>query len=389
MKTAILAAALTATLSLTAYARPGETKDQVDTRFGDDRPYAPPSIPAPMQEMFPEMVRAYQYQSGDFDVVVGFSNGVSIVEFYDKATNELTDKDVQAILIENAGTSTWRSSLKVGPWQLYERKDKAACASKMDGISQVVVFDGRLLNAFLQRYGIDPQKAAAYRASEQSAQESVQKPPIQQEVAEEREILAATNDLPNTLTVDGVRYEQVRWGSATPRAVTIFHKSGVASIPLEKLPPELQQHFGYDPKKEAEKRATAEKLAREKAEEAAEQRAKEELDRQQAEAQAAVTASAWHVTSPAEQSVQQAPQKAPVQQEATVETNNLIDSIIHWLMIYFWVSVAIYFLPTMIAVLCQRRNTVAIAALNLLLGWTALGWIIALVWALCNDRKKN
>lgn len=64
-----------------------------------------------------------------------------------------------------------------------------------------------------------------------------------------------TNTLPATITVDGVTYENVRWGRVTPTTVSIFHKTGVASIPMEKLPPELQKQFRYDPKKAAEYQA--------------------------------------------------------------------------------------------------------------------------------------
>lgn len=64
-------------------------------------------------------------------------------------------------------------------------------------------------------------------------------------------LLAATNDLPNTITVDGVTYEEVRWGAATSSSVTIFHKTGIARIPLERLPVDLQRHFSYDPEKAA------------------------------------------------------------------------------------------------------------------------------------------
>jgi hypothetical protein len=43
----------------------------------------------------------------------------------------------------------------------------------------------------------------------------------------------------------------------------------------------------------------------------------------------------------------------------------------------------IYFLPTY----CGRnkRDVGAIFALNLLLGWTLVGWVVALVWALSHD----
>ena len=61
-----------------------------------------------------------------------------------------------------------------------------------------------------------------------------------------------TNTLPSTITVDGITYSNVQWRTVTPATVSIFHQTGVASIPLEKLPPELQQRFGYDPQKAAD-----------------------------------------------------------------------------------------------------------------------------------------
>ena len=40
-----------------------------------------------------------------------------------------------------------------------------------------------------------------------------------------------------------------------------------------------------------------------------------------------------------------------------------------------------YFLPTLIAFLRQHKNKLAIFLLNLLLGWTVLGWVASLVWS--------
>lgn len=45
----------------------------------------------------------------------------------------------------------------------------------------------------------------------------------------------------------------------------------------------------------------------------------------------------------------------------------------------------VYFLPSFIAVNNKKRNAGAIFALNLLLGWTFLGWVLALVWSLTVD----
>ena len=43
--------------------------------------------------------------------------------------------------------------------------------------------------------------------------------------------------------------------------------------------------------------------------------------------------------------------------------------------------IAIYFIPAMCAIYRGCRGMVAIVALNALLGWTFLGWIVAFVWA--------
>ena len=51
-------------------------------------------------------------------------------------------------------------------------------------------------------------------------------------------------------------------------------------------------------------------------------------------------------------------------------------------------GIAIYLLPVSIAASRSHPNTMAIAALNILLGWTMLGWVASLVWALTAvDRR--
>jgi uncharacterized protein YecT (DUF1311 family) len=51
--------------------------------------------------------------------------------------------------------------------------------------------------------------------------------------------------------------------------------------------------------------------------------------------------------------------------------------------ILFLVLCLLYFYPTFKAM--GKRNTGAIFALNLLTGWSAIGWVVALIWALKND----
>ena len=49
----------------------------------------------------------------------------------------------------------------------------------------------------------------------------------------------------------------------------------------------------------------------------------------------------------------------------------------------------VYFAPTAVASMRKHINRSAIAALNLLLGWTVLGWIAALVWALTANTETD
>lgn len=46
------------------------------------------------------------------------------------------------------------------------------------------------------------------------------------------------------------------------------------------------------------------------------------------------------------------------------------------------VAIAVYLLPAIAAFDMRHHNAPAIAALNVLLGWTLIGWALAFVWAL-------
>lgn len=45
----------------------------------------------------------------------------------------------------------------------------------------------------------------------------------------------------------------------------------------------------------------------------------------------------------------------------------------------------VYMLPTLIGL--HRRNVLAIFILNLFLGWTGIGWVVALIWAVLKDKE--
>lgn len=55
----------------------------------------------------------------------------------------------------------------------------------------------------------------------------------------------------------------------------------------------------------------------------------------------------------------------------------------------FWtvalvISVVIYFLPSVVG--NHKRNKWAIFTLNLLAGWTIVGWVVAMVWAVTSEQ---
>jgi|GEM_PF-1450275 len=51
------------------------------------------------------------------------------------------------------------------------------------------------------------------------------------------------------------------------------------------------------------------------------------------------------------------------------------------------VLIGLYFLPTIIG--WKKRNCGAILALNVFLGWTVIGWIVAFVWAVTKDSPPS
>ncbi len=52
---------------------------------------------------------------------------------------------------------------------------------------------------------------------------------------------------------------------------------------------------------------------------------------------------------------------------------------------FFGLGFVFYFLPSIIALARSKRNLLSIFLLNLLLGWTFIGWVVALVWAVKVD----
>ena len=49
----------------------------------------------------------------------------------------------------------------------------------------------------------------------------------------------------------------------------------------------------------------------------------------------------------------------------------------------------VYFVPCIVAGRRNHSNAVSIFVLNLFLGWTFVGWVAAMVWAMSDNVKKE
>ncbi len=63
--------------------------------------------------------------------------------------------------------------------------------------------------------------------------------------------------------------------------------------------------------------------------------------------------------------------------------------ILYFVISWLFISLAIYFIPVIIAYMRKHNNTLAICLMTIFLGWTFLGWLAALLWALNSDTKDK
>lgn len=55
----------------------------------------------------------------------------------------------------------------------------------------------------------------------------------------------------------------------------------------------------------------------------------------------------------------------------------------------FLIGLVLYFVPTIVAFNRHSRHRVPILIVNLLLGWTLIGWIATLVWAIASQSENS
>jgi hypothetical protein len=71
-----------------------------------------------------------------------------------------------------------------------------------------------------------------------------------------------------------------------------------------------------------------------------------------------------------------------------LETSGILIRLL-WALCLLTIALFVYFLPALNAVSRRHRNVNAIAVLNLLLGWTLIGWVAAMVWSATDDIKRE
>jgi uncharacterized protein YhaN len=85
----------------------------------------------------------------------------------------------------------------------------------------------------------------------------------------------------------------------------------------------------------------------------------------------------------AEQAKAAVDRKAAKTEEAVLALGAMLKLLV--VLVSVFLCVLIYFVPTVVG--WNKRNKDAIFVLNFFLGWTFLGWVIALVWATCKDPE--
>ena len=62
-------------------------------------------------------------------------------------------------------------------------------------------------------------------------------------------------------------------------------------------------------------------------------------------------------------------------------------SIVHW-MVLLAITFPIYIAPSLVALGRKHEQLAMVVVINVLLGWTGLGWLIALIWAAVGKSKR-
>jgi cation transport ATPase len=178
-------------------------------------------------------------------------------------------------------------------------------------------------------------------------------------------LLAVSTVFPSDITTrDGTTYKHAEVTGVDADGLSITHSRGVAKVPFDNLPDALQKQYNYDPAKvAADRQAVEEANKAEAARAAAEQREREQEARHQAD----------------ERRRQEEVRLTAVQRQKTIEEATRVLLVIICVAVGLW----LYFVPSIVG--RHKANALAIFVFNFFLGWTFLGWVLALVWACTKD----
>jgi Superinfection immunity protein len=62
-------------------------------------------------------------------------------------------------------------------------------------------------------------------------------------------------------------------------------------------------------------------------------------------------------------------------------------SLMHWVIVL--IILGLIFVPTYIAFARKLQRRVAILILNILVGWTGIGWIVLLIWSVASSATER
>lgn len=201
-------------------------------------------------------------------------------------------------------------------------------------------------------------------------------------------LLAGVGWALDIITADGHVYRNCTVTQVEADALRIAHSDGAARIGYDQLPSALQKQY-FDPAKVAAYREQLEEVRRVAA-------AKAEEERRQRQIVAAQIAEQREKEAEAHQRAERARQRAEDDKRLLAEQEEALSKLAKHHVTQFGLGLLglgallglfVYFLPTIIG--RHKANSVAIFALNLFLGWTLLGWVVALIWACTEDSAME
>lgn len=188
-------------------------------------------------------------------------------------------------------------------------------------------------------------------------------------------------------TRSGTAYRHCEVVKVEPDGIRISHADGAAKISFEELPDALQRQYGYDAAKAAAYRKTAAdaKSAAEAKAAIARQLAEET---RQKEAANVLAAKQKEIALRREQAEATERERIKKEDQAKERSKRQAEAAIHSGLVILVVGFFIYFIPSAVGILRGKSNWFAIVVLNLFLGWTFVGWVVALVWACAKDQES-